>query len=102
MFFIFLKNKELLNKNIWKENILTMIISGRNRIKGQGKTYVKNKSKIPLNFDLSSLDLLCNFVISENRNIRKLQYINLRNLIDMLDMERYVSDQERYKRILIK
>lgn len=78
-----------------------MKISTRNRIKGQGKTYVKNKPKnIPLNFDLASLDLLCNFVISENRNIRRLQFINLRNLVDILDMEKYISDQERYKRIL--
>ena len=64
-----------------------MIITNRQRAYGQGKTYVKNKRKIPLNFDLSSLDLLCNFVISENRNVRRLQYINLRNLIEMLDME---------------
>lgn len=77
-----------------------MIIANRNRGRGQGKSYVKNNKKIPLNFDLASLDLLCNFVISENRNIRRLQYINLRNLIYMLDMEKYVSDQERYKRIL--
>ena len=77
-----------------------MIIANRSRGRGQGKNYVKNNKKIPLNFDLASLDLLCNFVISENRNIRRLQYINLRNLIYMLDMEKYVSDQERYKRIL--
>ena len=77
-----------------------MIIANRGRGRGQGKSYVKNNKKIPLNFDLASLDLLCNFVISENRNIRRLQYINLRNLIYMLDMEKYVSDQERYKRIL--
>lgn len=78
-----------------------MIITTRNKSKGRGKTYVKNdRLKIPLNFDLTSLDLLCNFVISENRNIRRLQYINLRNLIEILDMERYVSDEERYKRIL--
>ena len=77
-----------------------MIIANRNRSKGHGKTYVKNNTKLPLNFDLASLDLLCNFVISENRNIRRLQYINLRNLMEMLDMERYISDQERYKRVL--
>ena len=77
-----------------------MIISTRERQKGHGKTYTKKDKKIPLNFDLASLDLLCNFVISENRNVRRLQYINLRNLIDMLDMEKYISDQERYKRVL--
>lgn len=76
-----------------------MIISTRERRPGQGRTYTKTK-KIPINFDLASLTLMCNYVISENRNVRKLQYINLRNLIDLLDMERYINDQEKYKRIL--
>lgn len=77
-----------------------MIISTRHRAKGRGKSYVKNSKKIPLNFDLSSLDLLCNFVLSENRNIRRMQFINLRNLMELIDMEKYISDQERYKRVL--
>ena len=77
-----------------------MIISTRHRAKGRGKSYVKNSRKIPLNFDLSSLDLLCNFVLSENRNIRRMQFINLRNLMELIDMEKYISDQERYKRVL--
>lgn len=77
-----------------------MIISTRNRVKGRGKKYVKTSKKIPLNFDLSSLDLLCNFVLSENRNIRRMQFINLRNLMELIDMEKYISDQERYKRVL--
>ena len=77
-----------------------MIISTRQRARGRGKSYVKNNKKIPLNFDLSSLDLLCNFVLSENRNIRRMQFINLRNLMEMIDMEKYISDQERYKRVL--
>lgn len=77
-----------------------MIISTRNKTKGRGKTYVKTSKKIPLNFDLSSLDLLCNFVLSENRNIRRMQFMNLRNLMELIDMERYISDQERYKRVL--
>lgn len=77
-----------------------MIISTRHRAKGRGKSYIKNSRKIPLNFDLSSLDLLCNFVLSENRNIRRMQFINLRNLMELIDMEKYISDQERYKRVL--
>ena len=77
-----------------------MIISTRERRPGQGRTYTKTNKKIPINFDLASLTLMCNYVISENRNVRRLQYINLRNLIDLLDMERYINDQEKYKRIL--
>lgn len=77
-----------------------MIITSRQRLQNQGRSYSKKQKSIPINFDLSSLDLLCNFVISENRNVRRLQYINLRNLISMINLEPYISDQERYKRIL--
>ena len=79
-----------------------MVIEKRKRASGQGRTYVKNEKikKLPINFDLASLSLMCNYIVSENRNIRKTQFINLRNLIDMLDMERYINDQERYRRIL--
>ena len=77
-----------------------MIITNRQRLQNQGRSYSKKQKSIPINFDLSSLDLLCNFVISENRNVRRLQYINLRNLISMINLEPYISDQERYKRIL--
>lgn len=77
-----------------------MVIERRPKTKGHGRTYTKVDKKLPINFDLSSLTLMCNYVISENRNIRRLQYVNLRNLIDMLDMEKYVNDPERYKRII--
>lgn len=77
-----------------------MIIERRPKTRGHGRTYTKVNKKLPINFDLSSLTLMCNYVISENRNIRRLQYVNLRNLIDMLDMEKYINDHERYKRII--
>lgn len=77
-----------------------MIIEQRKKFYGHGRTTVKNKKRLPINFDLASLDLMCSYVVSENRNIKRGQYINLRNLIEMLDMERYINDQERYKRIL--
>lgn len=77
-----------------------MIISTRNRRPGQGKTYVKTQKRVPINFDLSSLSLMCNYIVSNNRNVRRLQYINLRNLIEMLDMDKYVNDDEKYKRVM--
>lgn len=76
-----------------------MQISNRNRFKGFGKNYVKQTKKVPINFDLTSLDLLCNYAISENRNVRRIQYINLRNLIYMLDVDKYANDPEKNKRI---
>ena len=78
-----------------------MIITNRPKNPGQGFSIVKNKrAKLPVNFDLSSLNLMCSYVLSENRNIKRGQYINLRNLMELLDMERYINDQERYKRVI--
>lgn len=78
-----------------------MIITNRPKNPGQGFHVVKNKkAKLPINFDLGSLNLMCTYVLTENRNIKRGQYINLRNLIELLDMERYISDQERYRRVI--
>lgn len=77
-----------------------MVIERRPRVKGHGRTFTKVSKKLPINFDLSALTLMCNYIVSENRNIRRLQYVNLRNLIDMLDMDKYINDPERYKRII--
>lgn len=77
-----------------------MDIIERKRKYGQGKTYVKSKKKLPINLDLSSLDLMCQYVLTENRNIKRGAYIHLRNLMEILDMEKYISDQDRYKRVI--
>lgn len=78
-----------------------MIITNRPKNPGQGFHIVKNKkAKLPVNFDLASLNLMCTYVLTENRNIKRGQYINLRNLIELLDMEKYINDQEKYKRVI--
>lgn len=64
-----------------------------------GKTYVKSHKKLPINFDINSLDLMCQYVVSNNRNIKRGMYINLRNLIELLDLTKY-NDEEKYKRIM--
>lgn len=77
-----------------------MIITNRPKNPGQGFHVVKNKrAKLPINFDLASLNLMCTYVLTENRNIKRGQYINLRNLMELLDMDKYISDPERYKRV---
>ena len=76
-----------------------MNIESRRRKYGQGRTYTRAK-KLPITLDLTSLNLMCEYVLSENRNIKRGAYINLRNLIDMLDMEKYLPDQEKYRRII--
>ena len=72
----------------------------RKRKNGQERTAIKTKRRLPINFDIGSLDLMCQYVISTNRNIKRGMYINLRNLIELLDMEKYINDQEKYKRVL--
>lgn len=79
---------------------MALNIERRQRYSGHGRTYVKSQAKVPIKFDLQSLDLMCSFVLSENRNVKRIQYINLRNLIAMLDLEMYINDQEAYKRIM--
>lgn len=77
-----------------------MQIEERKKKYGQGRTAVKTKRRLPINFDIGSLDLMCQYVISSNRNIKRGMYINLRNLIELLDMEKYINDQEKYKRVM--
>ena len=76
-----------------------MDIESRKRKYGQGRTYTKTR-KLPISLDLTSLNLMCQYVLSDNRNIKRGAYINLRNLIDLLDMEKYISDQDKYRRII--
>lgn len=73
-----------------------------NRIQNRNNKYIKNKSKdtlININLDIQSLQLMCELVISENRNIRRSAIINLKNLIDNLDMSLYKSDPDRLEKI---
>ena len=76
-----------------------MNIESRRKKYGQGRTYTRAK-KLSIVFDLASLNLMCQYVLSENRNIKRGAYINLRNLIDILDIEKYISDQDKYRRII--
>lgn len=76
-----------------------MQISTRNKIVPFGKNYSKGpKQTLPIKFDLTTLDLLCNYAISENRNIRRAHYVQLRKLVSLLDMEKY-NEPEKKKRI---
>lgn len=72
----------------------------RNRPKYKGNhSVVKTQTRLPINFDIHSLNLMCTYVLSENRNIRRGHYINLRNVMELLDLSKYSNDPERLKRI---
>lgn len=61
---------------------------------------IKNKDlKIDVKFDITELDLMCNYIISENRSIRRGHIINMRNLFLIMDMDQYNNDQTRLSRI---
>lgn len=61
---------------------------------------IKNKDlKIDVNFDISMLDLMCSFIVSNNKNIRRGNIINMRNLFLIIDMNNYANDTERLSRI---
>ena len=64
------------------------------------KNPIKNKDlKIDVNFDISTLDLMCSFIVSNNKNIRRGNIINMRNLFLIIDMNNYANDNERLSRI---
>lgn len=65
-----------------------------------GRKFVKNENlKIDVKFDITQLDLMCAYIVSENRSIRRGNIINMRNLFQVIDMNNYANDQERLSRI---
>ena len=61
---------------------------------------IKNKDlKIDVKFDITELDLMCSYIVSENKSIRRGNIINMRNLFLIIDMANYTNDQERLSRI---
>lgn len=76
-----------------------MMLDRRNFYANKTKA-VKNKDiKIDVKFDITELDLMCSYVLSENRAIKRANIINLRNLLEIIDMQSYTGDQERLNKI---
>ena len=62
--------------------------------------YIKNTNlKIDVQFDITELDIICLYIVSENKSIRRGNIINLRNLFGIMNMENYAGDQTRLERI---
>lgn len=76
-----------------------MNITKRNKYGGKGFSVVKTSKRIPINYDIKVLDLMCAYTISENAHIRKSGIINLRNLVHLLDLDLYINDPEKMKRL---
>ena len=75
-----------------------MDLTRRQKYTGHTHTVSKVKEKLKLNFDLNALNLFCSYITSSNRNIKRSQLINMRNLFDIMDRSEY-KDDERSKRI---
>lgn len=66
---------------------------------GPGSPIKNQNFVIDVKFDITELDLMCAYIISENRNIHRGNIINMRNLFLTMNMDNYSSDQERLSRI---
>lgn len=58
-----------------------------------------NEEKVPINFDIKSLNLFCTYVLSENAYIRMSALSNTKKLFDRMEMSIYQNDPERLTRI---
>ena len=76
-----------------------MNITKRNKYGHKGYSVVKTSKRIPINYDIKVLDLMCAYTASENAYIKKSGLINLRNLVNLLDLDLYINDPEKMKRI---
>lgn len=76
-----------------------MNIERRAKYSGRGRSISKTDNKVDINFDLNALNLMCSYILSENRNIRRSHLINMRNLFDILDISLYQNDIEKMKRV---
>lgn len=59
----------------------------------------KISNKISMNLDIVSLQVFCNFIVSENKNIHKSNIINIQNFFNNLDMSIYENDIEKVNKI---
>lgn len=78
---------------------IIMSLERREKFFNSGRTISFTKKKISVNFGIDILSEFCSYVISTNRNIRKGQLINMRNLFDVLDMSIYSNDPDKMKMI---
>ena len=77
-----------------------MVIKNRPKFRENGsRTTNLSKKTVDINFGLDMLNLLCSYTLSTNSNIRNTNLVNLRNLIEMLNMDIYEKDIDKKKRI---
>lgn len=67
---------------------------------GKGFKTIKNEklNKIDLKFDTHALELMCYYTLTQNTNIKRSHFINMRNLFEMINDEMYRNDPEKIKK----
>ena len=78
-------------------NLTALAVERRRKYNPQ--RYNKSGITISTSFDIIALDLLCSFVTSSNKSIKRSQLLSLRNLMSCIDMEAYSRDVEKKLRI---
>ena len=81
-----------------------MNIQRRMKYNSRGHTVNKSNVKLNMNFNISTLEIMASYSVSENRNIRRSQLMQMRNLFAMLDENLYIVDhnKNRYFNFIIK
>ena len=78
--------------------VVIMNIERRQKYTGHKASINKSNIKINITFDLVTLNLFCNYIITENRNMRRSHLINMRNVFEIINTEPYMTDMEKLKR----
>ena len=63
------------------------------------KKALDKQLSIDIKFDITELDLLCSYIISDNRLIRRGNIITLRNALNIINIDVYNNDQESLNRL---
>lgn len=58
-----------------------------------------NKDNAKINIDLTTLNILCRYILQDPRLIRMEHLVNVRRLLNLVDPSMYENDQEKVKRI---
>ena len=74
-----------------------MNIQRRMKYNSRGHTINKSNVKLNMNFNISTLEIMASYSVSENRNIRRSQLMQMRNLFAMLDENLYIVDHNKNK-----
>lgn len=79
---------------------LSPVIQRRVRYSGQGKTVNKSGRKVSgIKFDINALNLMCRYVMSNNKAVRRSQLMKLRNVIELMDMAEYINQPQIVNKI---